>query len=60
MYGDPANVVERMQLQARAKAERQAKATRRPEEKGLTPATVRLMRRLRIRELVQKAMKGAR
>ena len=59
-YADPADVVERMELQALAKIERQAKAGRRPEEKGLTPATVRLMRRLRIRELVQEVLKGER
>ena len=60
MYADPADVVERLELQAAAKIERQAKAGRRPEEKGLTPATVRTMRRLRIRELVQEVLKGER
>jgi hypothetical protein len=60
MYGDPALVVERMELQAQAKIVREAKAGRRPEEQGLTPGTVRNMRRLRIRELVQEALKGRR
>ena len=60
MYADPADVVEHLELQAAAKIARQAKAGRRPEEKGLTPATVRLMRRLRIRELVQEVLKGRR
>lgn len=62
MYGDPADVVERLELQAAAKAARQEKerARRRPEEQGLTPGTVRNMRRLRIRELVSEALKGRR
>lgn len=63
MYGDPAEVVERMQLQARAKTERQAEERarhRKKQEAGLTPGVVAHMRRIRIRELVQKAMKGAR
>lgn len=60
MYGDPADVVERLELQAAAKVERQAKAGKRQEEQGLTPGTVRMMRRLRVRELVQEALKGRR
>ena len=60
MYGDPAIVVERMELQAAAKLARQEKQGRRADEHGLGPETVRNMRRLRIRELVAEAMKGRR
>jgi hypothetical protein len=60
MYGDPADVVERMELQAAAKVARQEKARRRPQEQGLTPGTVLNMRRIRIRELVQEVLKGRR
>lgn len=62
MYRDPAEVAERLELRAQAKVVRQEKerARRRPEEQGLTPGTVRTMRRLRIRELVQNALKGRR
>ena len=63
MYGDPADVAERVELQASAKAARRAAedvARKRKEEQGLTPGTVRLMRRLRIRELMVKVMKGSR
>jgi len=62
MYGDPADVVERLELQAAAKVARQERqrSSRRPEEQGLTPGTVRNMRRLRIRELVNEALKGRR
>ena len=57
MYADPAEVVERIELQALAKAKREA-AKRRAHEVGLTPNTVHWMRRLRIQELVKQA-KGA-
>ena len=63
MYGDPADVAERVELQTAAKAARRAAedvARKRKEERGLTPGTVRLMRRLRIRELMVKVMKGSR
>lgn len=58
MWGDPAEVAERIELQAAAKIERQRKARARPEEQGLSPVTVRTQRRLRIRELMQKVMRG--
>ena len=62
MYGDPADVVERLELQAAAKVARQAKQGERSraDEQGLGPETVRNMRRLRIRELVQEVLKGRR
>ncbi len=54
-YADPAKVAERRQLQAKAKAKR-----KRPEERGLTPITIRNMRRLRIQELVREVLRGKR
>ena len=57
MWGDPAEVVERLELQATAKVKREA-ARRRVEEIGLSPVTVRTMRRERIRELVRAALEG--
>lgn len=60
MWGDPADVVERLELQAAAKLAMEEKRRRRPEEQGLTPGTVRNMRRLRIRELVKEALEGKR
>ena len=60
MYRDPAEVVERRELQAIARLERERKARQRPEERGLSPVTVLQMRRLRIRELVSRKLKGER
>ena len=57
MWRDPAEVVERLELQAAAKAEREA-ARKRKDEIGLSPQTVRTMRRMRIRELVRQALEG--
>ena len=58
MWGDPAEVVERLELQAAAKLERQRKVRSRPEEQGLSPVTVRTQRRLRIRESMADVLKG--
>lgn len=60
MWRDPAEVVERIELQALAKVERERKARQRSEEQGLSPVTVRTLRRCRIRELVADAIKGKR
>lgn len=63
MFADPMIVVERIELQALAKAERAAVAAlarRRKGEEGLTPLTVRTMRRMRIRELLRNVLRGAR
>ena len=57
MYGDPAEVAERVELQAIAKLKRE-QAKKRAHEVGLTPCTVRVMRRLRIQELVRNAING--
>ncbi len=57
MWRDPAEVIERIELQAAAKAKREA-ARHRSYEIGLSPCTVLTMRRLRIRELVADALKG--
>jgi len=57
MYGDPADVAERIELQTIAKVKRE-QAKRRAHEAGLTPVTVRVMRRLRIQELVRNAKNG--
>lgn len=58
MWGDPAAVAERRQLQHLAKIEREAKR-RREYEHDLSPRTVLQIRRMRIRELVANA-KGER
>jgi hypothetical protein len=57
MYGDPCAVVERIELQAIAKARREA-AKKRAHEAGLSASTIRHMRRLRIQELAANAMKA--
>lgn len=57
MWRDPAEVVERIELQALAKAERE-RLKRRAHEAGLSDTTVRAMRRLRIKELVDNVLRG--
>ncbi len=57
MWRDPAEVIERIELQAAAKAKREAER-RRAHEIGLSPCTVLTMRRLRIRELVREVLEG--
>lgn len=54
MYGDPADVAERIERAEIANIERE----RRRKYGLLGPGTVRLTKRMRIQELVAKAMKG--
>ncbi len=56
MYRDPADVVERIEQAGIAKAERE----RRRKNGLLGECTVRLIKQMRIRELVAKVMKGER
>lgn len=59
MWRDPAEVIERMEQEALAKVEREARRrSKRRGEQGLSEQTVLCMRRLRIRELVANVLKG--
>lgn len=58
MYGDPADVVERIERIEIAKAERERR--RMHKDRLLGAGTLRLIKRMRIRELVGKVMKGQR
>lgn len=58
MYGDPADVAERLERAEIARAEREHRRTHK--DRLLGAGTVRLIKRMRIRELVGKVMKGGR
>jgi len=58
MYGDPADVAERIERTEIARVERERR--RMHKDRLLGAGTMRLIKRMRIRELVGKVMKGQR